>query len=39
MKKGLLSLKIMNKVEVNVEKSLVVVTSEIENLALIKEKL
>lgn len=29
----------MNKVEVNVEKSLVVVTSEIENLALIKEKL
>lgn len=39
IKKGLLSLENVNEVEVNVEKSIISITSEIENAALIKEKL
>lgn len=39
IKKGLLSLENVDEVEVNVEKSIVSITSETENLVLIKEKL
>lgn len=39
IKKGLLSLENINEVDVDVEKSIVSITSEVENLELIKEKL
>lgn len=39
IKKGLLSLKNINEVEVNVDNSIVSITSEVENLEVIKEKL